>query len=316
MGYIPRFVIDAVPNIESTEFHTAIPVTYFSRWSGYVYYGMISDPSNGDSDNDGYSDSLDINSQYSNIHTVALGGGAYDPRIDDPGYIHVHNAPSNPTTGYGGNQSWFGNVAYGNSGVILFIKKAGCGIIAASDVLLYLAYGNSEYEWSDYYDSVMDTYDDFIGITIPSIPPININNSALVSPLFEQMCLLVNGYTSLLFSVSENNKTYLIEMIKTSLSRNNPIILLQFDPVGTLLNYSSENPKLFSYIGGDTGFDRDGLPLRHHYVTITGVYENSINGDVFLRVQSWGGEYYVDFNEFCEFNDNRDLSIGYLFITE
>lgn len=73
----------------------------------------------------------------------------------------------------------------------------------------------------------------------------------------------------------------------------------------------------FSYIGGDIGFDRDGLPLRHHYVTITGVYENSINGDVFLRVQSWDGEYYVDFNEFCEFSDNRDLSIGYLlFITE
>ena len=44
----------------------------------------------------------------------------------------------------------------------------------------------------------------------------------------------------------------------------------------------------FSYIGGDIGFDRDGLPLRHHYVTITGVYENSINGDVFFTRSELG----------------------------
>ena len=52
MGYIPRFVIDAVPNIESTEFHTAIPVTYFSRWSGYVYYNQINNPVYADADED------------------------------------------------------------------------------------------------------------------------------------------------------------------------------------------------------------------------------------------------------------------------
>ena len=59
MGYIPRFVIDAVPNIESTEFHTAIPVTYFSRWSGYVYYSQTSAADSSDSDGDGANDGED-----------------------------------------------------------------------------------------------------------------------------------------------------------------------------------------------------------------------------------------------------------------
>lgn len=53
------FVIDAVPNIESSKYNEWIPVSYDIRWSGYVYYKQKSCPGNADSDNDGADDSDD-----------------------------------------------------------------------------------------------------------------------------------------------------------------------------------------------------------------------------------------------------------------
>lgn len=53
------FVIDAVPNIESSKYNEWIPVSYDIRWSGYVYYKQKSHPGNADSDNDEADDNDD-----------------------------------------------------------------------------------------------------------------------------------------------------------------------------------------------------------------------------------------------------------------
>nr|AHF25997.1 thrombospondin type 3 repeat-containing protein [uncultured bacterium Contigcl_1565] len=60
------FVIDAVPNIESSKYNEWIPVSYDIRWSGFVYYKQKSCPGNSDSDGDGADDNDDATSNDKN----------------------------------------------------------------------------------------------------------------------------------------------------------------------------------------------------------------------------------------------------------
>lgn len=56
-------------------------------------------------------------------------------------------------------------------------------------------------------------------------------------------------------------------------------------------------------------------PINYHYVTVTGIFidKNAAEGeDVFLRVQSWGDEYYINYSEFINFNDSYNFCEGYL----
>ena len=48
-------------------------------------------------------------------------------------------------------------------------------------------------------------------------------------------------------------------------------------------------------------------PMDYHYVTITGIYQNKVLNKTYLRVQSWGDVYYIDYNEFFKYNENSDL---------
>ena len=69
------FVIDAVPNIESSKYNEWIPVSYDIRWSGYVYYKQKSCPDNSDSDGDGADDNDDATSNDKNgsINYILMG---------------------------------------------------------------------------------------------------------------------------------------------------------------------------------------------------------------------------------------------------
>ncbi len=320
MGTIPRFVIDTVPNIMSTLFHTAIPVSYFDRWSGYVYYGMTSDPRNGDTDGDGENDSSDAYLSDRNCFTLNLGGGEYNLNSNDEGYIHIYGAPSDPECGYGGNQGWFNNVSVGND-INLFIRRAGCGIIASNDVTLYLENGVSDYQWYEYYNLIMDTYERFPGIVYSYNPNININNTPLVSPLFVNEYFTNLGYNVSLFCVSEDNENDMIDRIIVSLENNIPVIMLEYDPIASAIkSIDNQDPPVINlnnthmkrYDSRISDFYDTGYLLLHHYITVTGLYHNGINNNTYLRVQSWGEEYYIDFNDFCRFNSNNITSEGYL----
>ena len=51
--------------------------------------------------------------------------------------------------------------------------------------------------------------------------------------------------------------------------------------------------------------------MTDHYVTITGVFIDNQSGRTWLRVQSWGGEWYLDFDEFYNYsNDNAESFIN------
>ena len=52
--------------------------------------------------------------------------------------------------------------------------------------------------------------------------------------------------------------------------------------------------------------------MLSHYVTITGVLEDDCLGEDFLRVQSWGKEYYIKYSDFVNYNSKSMSHIGYL----
>jgi len=55
--------------------------------------------------------------------------------------------------------------------------------------------------------------------------------------------------------------------------------------------------------------------LCWHYVAITGVYINTFTGKTYLKIQSWGTSYYVDYEEFVDYNDHIGRS-GMLFFVQ
>ncbi len=52
-----------------------------------------------------------------------------------------------------------------------------------------------------------------------------------------------------------------------------------------------------------------------HYVTITGVYTNTQTGEVYLKVQSWGSSYYIDYSEFNDYNSGLLRSGRLIFVS-
>ncbi len=53
-----------------------------------------------------------------------------------------------------------------------------------------------------------------------------------------------------------------------------------------------------------------------HYVTITGVYKNTFTGKVCLKVQSWGESYYLDYDQFVDYNDKWGNSGTLFFVNQ
>lgn len=54
--------------------------------------------------------------------------------------------------------------------------------------------------------------------------------------------------------------------------------------------------------------------MTDHYVTITGVFKDNNSGQIWLRVQSWGEQYYLNFSEF--YNYNIGVPFGNLIFVE
>ena len=64
---------------------------------------------------------------------------------------------------------------------------------------------------------------------------------------------------------------------------------------------------------GDSGLCFKSAQIRttHHYYTITGIIYDDILDEAFLRISSWGKEYYIKYSEYVDVVRNyRVLGIG------
>ena len=101
----------------------------------------------------------------------------------------------------------------------------------------------------------------------------------------------------------------------------------QLDIPGLMINYFSEkdenrigfpmytlSTKLDDYGKGIIGIPDEKNVMTDHYVTITGVIFDRESGKEWLRIQSWGEQYYILFEDFCNYNDCIDWAEGTLVV--
>ncbi|HPG65160.1 MAG TPA: hypothetical protein PLE82_07465, partial [Saccharofermentans sp.] len=230
----------------------------------------------------------------------------------------------------------------------LLFEHCGCGIIATNDVLLYLRNGVSSYRYFDsvymnngnatessfYYDEAMSTYSLFpnllsIGYCFPFpqtfiatlIADFFVDLSApVLFPETISFVLYSQSYSNSVYHTSSTTRDTMLEHIITSLRRNYPVILCEFDVENMIRNLdrdvrSQVGFPMYMLWSNETGCPEVNLDesnvMTDHYVTITGVFIDNQSGRTWLRVQTWGSEYYLDFDEFYSYsNDNAESFIN------
>ncbi|MCR5802656.1 MAG: hypothetical protein K6G47_00200, partial [Clostridia bacterium] len=326
----------------------------------WTLYSYKSDPELEDTDGDYYFDQYDSKPLKNCIETYDLGGGEYEPLKNDlstknmdEGYIHIYDVPIKPFESYGGNQGWFGEEETSKNMVVslifkltkekiewnidvpvyfdeesgkdyLFLRESGCGLIAMTDVMLYLENGNTRISYDAYkslflsnarkvFDySYIDDWFDFIEVVYPN----NDENDDVfmpvpVLPITMSLMLDDMGYENNRLVVDIFDNKQLEEIITESLLNDKPVILNEMDCIGMLENRKAETKKGFpmykdisSYGQGIYGEIDEANVMTDHYVTITGLIQDNQSDTVWLRVQTWGEEYYLRLDDFYIYNQS------------
>jgi hypothetical protein len=260
--------------------------------------------------------------------TTNLGGGSYSvDELDYEGYIHVNNLPEDIeqdfgayiTGAYGGNQSWFSVVPYEpnviNENDILGslpwadIAYEGCGLIAATDVSTYLCEKDNKplsLSYDDYIKLVAINYETLskrlISTGTIGLPIIPVEEGVVLDTL----TFTNSNCTTKTITLPLNTfipKDVMIEKIIDSLENDCPVVISVFNCISGDGDINiGEKVYLFDYINGGFEVNKNTLQTNYHYMTITGVVKDLDTGKYYLRVQSWGKEYYLDFDNIYESN--------------
>ena len=294
-------------------------------------YVIESRPDMKDTDLDFYSDATDSDVWNPSVLLIGLGSEKYQPItnlndeyevIPSSKYTQIVNYPgsSNGDKSYGGNQGWvssYYDTVYASSSDLTkeyldYVTNKGCGITATTDLVLYLYNGKETY---DYYDSYRDFYlsvgNEYLvltpgGIVCYSIP------TALNSIYFE-----ITGYPFLSSwnVASDFPKPFLIDVYESMLEINNPVILNVCSLSGNssagiafyelkVIESMNPNEEVFVQLGDSSVFlisNEYNYSIDGHYFTATGIITDNNTGNTYIRISSWGKEYYISYDEYYEF---------------
>ncbi|MBO4591407.1 MAG: hypothetical protein J5684_02460 [Eubacterium sp.] len=218
---------------------------------------------------------------------------------------------------FGGDQSWLEKAEGTRKGNVL--KNYGCGLIAASDILMYLL-GGMEHVINPTGKNPMNSYEDYI-LTMERkyfriLPVLGISGVLLAWNL--NMYFLLhrkdilrrtgNRFRSHWFVRPKN----MLSKIREMLSDDIPVLIAigpGFLRKGKVTFYSR------TFDGTRTIF-KPVTKTKDHYVTVTGIVEAS-KGDkvdnknvedklVMLEISSWGKKYYVNYNEYVSYIKRYD----------
>lgn len=195
---------------------------------------------------------------------------------------------------YGGSQLWSDNAV---------IKKCGCGVIAALDLIIYLErYHSKAAEFSaDSAEFALSSYNKRASWLcrryFPLIPPFGMNGLVLIAGLnrffFEQHMPFRATW-----SLAEDR---LWSRMDDMLQRDIPVILA----IGPNFPYVWQKNRLTLYRKNAGGSYTPASSAKAHFVTVTGLYEE------WMRISSWGKMYYVKRVEFLQYvtdHSNKILS--------
>jgi len=192
---------------------------------------------------------------------------------------------------YGGFLSFGGSQRRAESRIT---RRCGCGIIASADLLLYLA--NYRKGCSTLAGSELPVpsgeYESFTSMLkrryMPLIPRFGTSGLALTWGLnryFKKHRIPLKARWAV-------RKSRLRGCIEEMLSKDLPVIL----SIGNNFPLFWRRKKLNLYMKTDSGFVHT-TSAKAHFVSVTGI------DDEWLRISSWGQEYYIRWDEYTQFVD-------------
>ncbi len=188
-------------------------------------------------------------------------------------------------TSYGGSQNWFADKkGFFNR----YRTRSGCGVVAIRDSLGYLKGERSVSSTEEYRKSFRDTAKSLLWI--PNRFGMSIYRIMILYPLL----LRKNGLSLRGFWGASGKKR--LPRIEDMLKRDIPVIL----NIPRILPRRYKKEKLPFYDRTpDTGVFRPVTSTSAHFVVVTGVIRDQ--DKTYLRISSWGREYYIDYGEFKAF---------------
>lgn len=184
---------------------------------------------------------------------------------------------------YGGNQMWS---ASSN------IQKCGCGPVAALDVLLYLSGRQEEPIHLTDYDQELERLCRYY---FPLIPSVGINGIFLAMGMERLLRKYRLPYHAFWAVSGKRFWTRITEMLEQDI----PAIF----SIGPNFPLVWGKNKLRFYVKGRDGSMIPAQSTLAHYVTATG-----LDGD-WLRISSWGREYYIRRQEYDDYVRTHSASL-------
>lgn len=174
---------------------------------------------------------------------------------------------------YGGNQAWF---------PYRFLKKTGCGVISAANVLLYLKGKQqvTEAEYNDFAKYLWKYY-------LPVIPGFGMNGLTLMLGLNRYFYRKKLPYRAC-WRISGKK---MLPRIDKMLAEDIPVILA----VGPDFPAFRGKQTVNLYVKADGGKYVPAAKTRAHFVTVTA------REGQWLLISSWGKEYYLNIREYQEY---------------
>lgn len=174
---------------------------------------------------------------------------------------------------FGGNQAWFSTA---------FMKKVGCGVISAANLLIHLQKKEqmSEQEYIEFAKQIWLRY-------LPVIPGFGINGLTLMAGLNRYFGKHNLPYKAF-WGISGRK---MLSRIDQMLEQDLPVIL----SVGPNFPNVFGKKMLNFYSKRNDGRFQQAAKTRAHYVTVTG------RDGIYLQISSWGKAYYIDIREYREY---------------
>ena len=274
------------------------------------YFDIKSNPTLSDSDRDKYTD-------YSELQlykTDALHCDVTVYSITNTDYIQVakDDVDSNYIS-YGGDQGWFSEEGKFKN---IVLSDHGCGLVSCSDILLYMSMSDSQYMTNLISNNI--TYDENGYIDYTSYMEYLCDMNEIINVMdylgtngVQLMCVM-NMYSNSAgfdwFTSWETSADGEIISSKIQEMLNNDIpVMLSMGP--NLSSAHGVNLYDWVYSGAISPLDNPyrfevgsySKKVNGHFVTVTGLIVDEVKNQRYLRISSWGLEFYINFDEYLEY---------------
>lgn len=262
------------------------------------YFTLKSNPLKKDSDGDEYTDDIDKRPMVNDVKLIGI--------RKDTDFLSI---PLIIKKAYGGNQNWWQETD----------KKfadEGCGIIAASNLIQYQNRKGkknvselTKRNYMAYTDDLKENFNylPFFGGTC------GLNLIAGMKRFLKKKNLNYKlKLEPAVFSEKSDRRKQMFNKMKKQLRKKNPVIISVGPTLGKKIE-DEEKVIMYAKSPKDSLIDlkntKDTELLYNHYVTLTGILENEKEGNTYLQVSSWGKKYYVDYQDICNYVDQKKTSI-------